>query len=76
MSEKLLDELGMGALREQERGARVPEIVEADVQESRPLEKGLKRAVTEVRRVDEGPALRGEDKTAGLVERTRPFHLL
>ncbi len=38
VSEKLLYELRVSALREQERGARVPEIVEADIREPRPLE--------------------------------------
>ena|SRR5215207_2307743 len=38
----------MGALREQECGARVAKIVEADIREPRPLEQGLEGAIAEV----------------------------
>jgi mono/diheme cytochrome c family protein len=58
----------MGALREQQSGTRMTEVVEADVGQSRPLKQGLEGAVAEVGGVDEGPALRGEDEAAGLVE--------
>src|SRR5215208_3104386 len=65
----------MRALREQQSGAGVPEIVEADVRQPSTLEQGLKGAVTEIRGVDKGSALRGKDEAAGLVEGTHPFHL-
>ncbi len=55
----------MGPLRKQKRGTGVSEIVETDVGQPGALEQGLEGAVAEVRRVDEGPALRGEDEAAG-----------
>src|SRR5215204_5559610 len=73
--QKLLNELWMSALREQQGGAGVPEVMEADVRQSGPPQKGLEGAVTEVRWVDGGAVLRGEDEAAGLVEGTHPFHL-
>src|SRR5215211_2229353 len=65
----------MGALCEQQGGAGVPEVMEANVRQSGPPQKRLEGAVTEVRWVDEGAVLRGEDEAAGLVEGTHPFHL-
>ena len=45
----------------------MPEVVETDIREPRPLEQGLERAVAEVGGIYEGPTLCGEDETAGLV---------
>ena len=44
MGKKFLDQLGMVTAREEQRGAGVPEIVEADVRQPGPLEKWLKRS--------------------------------
>jgi hypothetical protein len=40
--------LWVDVLSEQERGARMPEVVEADLRQSRPLQERLERAPGEV----------------------------
>ncbi len=44
VSQKGLDELGMYPLREQHRGAGVPQVVEADIGQARPLQQRLEAA--------------------------------
>lgn len=63
-------------LREQEGSARVPEVVEPYRPQPRELQERLEGPIAEVRGVDEGSGLSGEDKTAGPVEGAHPLHLL
>src|SRR5215212_10952591 len=68
----------MGALREQQGGTGVTEVVKADVRAAfaeRPPEQRLEGSVAKVGGVDEGAVLRGEDEAAGLVEGAHLFHL-
>jgi hypothetical protein len=73
--EKFLHKLGVDALTEQERGARVPEIVQTDVGKTRPLQERRERMLTKVRGVDRGPGLRSEDEALIAVEVSRPLYL-
>jgi hypothetical protein len=56
------------ALAEEERGARVPEVMEADVGETSPLEERREAALSEVGGVDRGSGLCGDEETLIVVE--------
>jgi len=76
MSEHLRDYLRVDVLREQERGAGVPETVEADLREPGALEEPGEVPVSEVRGVDYAPDLVGEDEAAGALKGAHLLHLL
>ena len=66
----------MDALREQERCASVPEVVEADVGETGLLEERRKGTLSEIGGVDRGPGLACEDQALIVVEVSQVFVLL
>ena len=53
----------MDVLRQEQRGARVPEIVEADVGETSALQERREAPLSEVRRVDGCPGFGRKDET-------------
>ena len=59
VSQEVLDQLGVDATLEEERGAGVPEIVEGNVREPRAFEKRREGPLAEVRGIDEAVALSG-----------------
>ena len=65
----------MRFLRKQERSARVPEVVEAVVGQTGPLQEWGERTLPEVRGVDRGALLRGEDEALVLPEAGEVHHL-
>jgi hypothetical protein len=70
------DYLRRDVLREQQRGAGMPEVVEAYRAEPGTPQERLEGAVSQVGGVDKRARRRGEDETARLVERAHAFHLL
>jgi hypothetical protein len=62
MTEKLLDVRRVRAAREQQRCARVPEIMPAYVGQTGTLEKGLEVPIYDVLSVQRGALTRGEDE--------------
>ena len=70
VAQKFLHELGVDAAGEQDRGARVPEVVEADRRQARALQGPLERAVGQQVGAEEAAGAIGEDETAILPEST------
>jgi hypothetical protein len=62
VAQELLDELGVGSFTEQQRGARVPEVVEADVGEIRLPQEGGERTLAHVGGVEGGSRVRAKDE--------------
>ena len=63
MTQHLGDHLRVHILGEQQCGARMPEVVEADLRERRPLEQGLEAVSGDVLAGERRAALGGEDET-------------
>ena len=51
MTEEFLHDLGVYAPAQEQRGARMPEVVEADLREPCPLQKRLEGTLYEVLRI-------------------------
>ena len=62
MAQELLDVLRVHFFSEKQRGTGVPEIMEADVWELRPLQERRERTSPQLRRVDGSASVRGEDE--------------
>jgi hypothetical protein len=76
MPQHLGDHLWVHVLGEQERGARVPEVVEAYLRQACPLEQGLEAAGSDVLAGERRAALRGEDETILAPQTARLVYLL
>jgi hypothetical protein len=66
----------MDIARQEQRGARVPEIVESYLGQARTLEERGERALSKVGRVDECPGLRGEYESLIPIGVARVLYLL
>jgi hypothetical protein len=75
VSQHLRDYLGVHVLGEQERGARVPEVVEANLRQARLLEQGLEAAGGDVLAGERLAILRGEDETVLALQTAHPIYL-
>ena len=60
MAQHLGDHLRVHILREQECGARMPEVMEANLRQARPLEQGLEEMSGDVAQIKRLTYLRGE----------------
>jgi hypothetical protein len=76
VSEQLLDELGMDALPQEQRGADVAEVVKADLGQPRPFEERRERPRSEVGGVVDRASLRAEDQPLVPLGVARPPDLL
>jgi hypothetical protein len=76
VSQHLLDDARMHALAQEQRRARMPEVVEPDRRESRFLEQGLEGAVDDVPGVQRRASHRGEHEPFVLVELAGLRHLV
>ena len=63
MAQHLGDHLRVHILGEQECGARMPEVVEANLRQARPLEQGLEAVGGDVLAGERLATLGGEDET-------------
>jgi hypothetical protein len=63
MPQEFLHVLGMDIARQEQRGARVPEIVESYLGQARTLQERGERALSKVGRVDERPDFRSEHES-------------
>jgi hypothetical protein len=75
VAQHLGDHLRVHVLGEQERGARVPEIVEAYLRQARPLEQGLEAMRGDVLAGERLAALGGEYETVLAPQTARPIYL-
>ncbi len=64
VAQKFLHDLGVHAPTEQQRGARMMEVVEADLRQAGLLEKRLEGPIDEVLRVDGRADVGSEDQVA------------
>ena len=76
VAQKLLNELGVDVLEQEQGGTCVPEIVEADVGETSALQERREAPLSEVRRVDRRPGFGCKDETLVAVAVSEGFHLL
>jgi hypothetical protein len=75
VSEQLLNDLGMDSPAKEQRGAGVPEVVEAYLGQSGPIKERFEGALDEVLGVEGRADPRGEDQAVIFVE-TSESHLL
>jgi hypothetical protein len=71
----LRDNLGVDVLGEQQRGARVPEIVKAYLGQPHPLDQGLEAVRGDEAPIQRLPYLRGEDEAVLPPQGARPVYL-
>ena len=62
VAQELLDELGVRSFAQQQRRARVPEVVESHMGEVRLPQEGGERTLAHVGRVNEGSRVRAKDE--------------